>query len=137
MFFSCFYEDWYQTEHVCFLDSSLGPNSKLLLASAAQVLSLVLEEKAALQAQLLQEDDAQECFIQRALCLLLVKKKKITHVVTRWYSGRCSVLTVKKVTGLIPNRLFFPRLSLCCRSERKCCCNSRKLPCQTLSLCPP
>ncbi|XP_024908751.1 E3 ubiquitin-protein ligase RNF10 [Cynoglossus semilaevis] len=67
---------WVKVEEpVYFGDSSLGPNSKLLLASAAQVLSLVLEEKAALQAQLLQEDDAQECFIQRALCLLLEREE--------------------------------------------------------------
>lgn len=55
-----------------FLDASLSPYSKLLLTSPTQVLSLVAEEKAALEAQLSQEGDAQGCFIQSALCLLQV-----------------------------------------------------------------
>uniref|UniRef100_A0A3P8VSQ6 E3 ubiquitin-protein ligase RNF10 n=1 Tax=Cynoglossus semilaevis TaxID=244447 RepID=A0A3P8VSQ6_CYNSE len=74
---------WVKVEEpVYFGDSSLGPNSKLLLASAAQVLSLVLEEKAALQAQLLQEDDAQECFIQRALSLAVHRRRSLVQHVT-------------------------------------------------------
>lgn len=59
---------------VCFLDVCLSPYSKLLLTSPTQVLSLVAEEKAALQAQLSQEGDAQGCFIQSAQCLLQVTK---------------------------------------------------------------
>lgn len=61
-------------QHVmtCFLDACLSPYSKLLLTSPAQVLSLLAEEKAVLQAQLSQEGDAQGCFIQSALCLLQV-----------------------------------------------------------------
>lgn len=54
------------------LDARLGPYSKLLLASPSQALRMVEEEKAALQAQLGLEDDAQGCFIQSALCLLQV-----------------------------------------------------------------
>ena len=63
-------------QHVlmCFLDACLSPYSKLLLTSSAQVLSLVAEEKAILQAQLSQEEDAQGCFIQSAHCLLQVTK---------------------------------------------------------------
>lgn len=57
-----------------FLDACLSPYSKLLLTSPTQVLSLVAEEKAVLQAQLSQEGDAQGCFIQSALCLLQVTK---------------------------------------------------------------
>lgn len=53
-------------------DASLSPYSKLLLISPAQALSLVAEEKAVLQAQLSQEEDAHGCFIQSALCLLQV-----------------------------------------------------------------
>ncbi|KAG7241390.1 hypothetical protein INR49_025590 [Caranx melampygus] len=41
------------------------------------VLSLVAEEKAALQAQLLQEEDAQGCFIQSALCLLQEREEML------------------------------------------------------------
>ncbi len=59
---------------MCFLDACLSPYSKLLLTSPAQVLNLVAEEKAVLQAQLSQEEDAQGCFIQSALCLLQVTK---------------------------------------------------------------
>lgn len=58
--------------HLCFSDVRLGPYSKLLLTSPAQALSLVEEEKAVLQAQLSQEEDAHGCFIQSALCLLQV-----------------------------------------------------------------
>ncbi|XP_077418210.1 E3 ubiquitin-protein ligase RNF10 [Vanacampus margaritifer] len=54
-------------EHVRFGDASLSPYSKLLLTSSTQVLSLVEEEKAVLQAQLCQEEDSQGCFIQSAL----------------------------------------------------------------------
>uniref|UniRef100_A0A7N8XDY7 Ring finger protein 10 n=1 Tax=Mastacembelus armatus TaxID=205130 RepID=A0A7N8XDY7_9TELE len=74
---------WVKVEEpVRFGDACLSPYSKLLLTSPAQVLSLVAEEKAALQAQLSQEDDTQGCFIQSALCLLqereemLLKQKK-------------------------------------------------------------
>uniref|UniRef100_A0A7N8XU59 E3 ubiquitin-protein ligase RNF10 n=1 Tax=Mastacembelus armatus TaxID=205130 RepID=A0A7N8XU59_9TELE len=66
---------WVKVEEpVRFGDACLSPYSKLLLTSPAQVLSLVAEEKAALQAQLSQEDDTQGCFIQSALCLLQVTK---------------------------------------------------------------
>ncbi|TMS03600.1 RING finger protein 10 [Larimichthys crocea] len=62
---------WVKVEEpVRFGDACLSPYSKLLLTSPAQVLSLVSEEKAVLQAQLSQEEDAQGCFIQSALCLL-------------------------------------------------------------------
>ncbi|KAF0033665.1 RING finger protein 10 [Scophthalmus maximus] len=62
---------WVKVEEpVCFGDACLSPYSKLLLTSPVQVLSLVAEEKAVLQVQLSQEDDAQGCFIQSALCLL-------------------------------------------------------------------
>lgn len=57
---------------LCVLDVRLSPYSKLLLTSPAQALSLLEEEKAVLQVQLSQEDDAQSCFIQSALCLLQV-----------------------------------------------------------------
>uniref|UniRef100_A0A8D3E252 E3 ubiquitin-protein ligase RNF10 n=1 Tax=Scophthalmus maximus TaxID=52904 RepID=A0A8D3E252_SCOMX len=66
---------WVKVEEpVCFGDACLSPYSKLLLTSPVQVLSLVAEEKAVLQVQLSQEDDAQGCFIQSALCLLQVTK---------------------------------------------------------------
>ncbi|KAM7416354.1 hypothetical protein PAMA_018430 [Pampus argenteus] len=58
-------------------DACLSPYSKLLLTSSAQVLSVVAEEKAALQAQLSQEDDAQGCFIQSALCLLQEREEML------------------------------------------------------------
>uniref|UniRef100_A0AAQ6AF28 E3 ubiquitin-protein ligase RNF10 n=1 Tax=Amphiprion ocellaris TaxID=80972 RepID=A0AAQ6AF28_AMPOC len=65
---------WVKVEEpVRFGDACLSPYSKLLLTSPAQVLSLITEEKAVLQAQLSQEEDAQGCFIQSALCLLQVK----------------------------------------------------------------
>uniref|UniRef100_UPI003AAFD79D E3 ubiquitin-protein ligase RNF10 n=1 Tax=Centroberyx gerrardi TaxID=166262 RepID=UPI003AAFD79D len=62
---------WVKVEEpVRFGDMCLSQYSKLLLASPAQVLSLVAEEKAVLQTQLSQEEDAQGCFIQSALCHL-------------------------------------------------------------------
>ncbi|XP_077378386.1 E3 ubiquitin-protein ligase RNF10 [Festucalex cinctus] len=62
---------WVKVEEpVRFGDASLSPYSKLLLTSSTQVLSLVQEEKAVLQAQLCQEEDSQGCFIQSALCHL-------------------------------------------------------------------
>ncbi|CAJ1068143.1 RING finger protein 10 [Xyrichtys novacula] len=70
-------------EPVRFGDASLSQYSKLLLASPAQVLSLVMEEKAVLQAKLSLEEDTQGCFIQSALCLLqeqeelLLKEQKV------------------------------------------------------------
>lgn len=57
---------------MCSPDVRLGPYSKLLLTSPVQALNLVEEEKAVLQAQLSQEQDAHGCFIQSALCLLQV-----------------------------------------------------------------
>ncbi|XP_072538641.1 E3 ubiquitin-protein ligase RNF10 [Salminus brasiliensis] len=52
-------------------DVRLSAYSKLLLASQEQVLSLLTEERAALQAQLSQEkDDPQACFTQSALLQL-------------------------------------------------------------------
>uniref|UniRef100_A0A669DQ00 E3 ubiquitin-protein ligase RNF10 n=1 Tax=Oreochromis niloticus TaxID=8128 RepID=A0A669DQ00_ORENI len=65
---------WVKVEEpVRFGDACLSPYSKLLLTSPAQVLNLVAEEKGILQAQLSQEEDAQGCFIQSALCLLQVE----------------------------------------------------------------
>ncbi|KAM3610366.1 uncharacterized protein V6R79_002986 [Siganus canaliculatus] len=62
---------WVKVEEpVRFGDLSLSPYSKLLLTSPAQALGLVAEDRAALQVQLSQEDAAQGCFIQSALCLL-------------------------------------------------------------------
>uniref|UniRef100_A0A3P9AMI3 E3 ubiquitin-protein ligase RNF10 n=2 Tax=Esox lucius TaxID=8010 RepID=A0A3P9AMI3_ESOLU len=62
---------WVKVEEpVRFGDVCLSPYSKLLLASQEQVLGLVAEEKAALQAQLTQEEDCTACFIQSALCRL-------------------------------------------------------------------
>lgn len=57
---------------LCVLDTRLSPYSKLLLTSPAQALNMLEEEKAVLQVQLSQEEDAQSCFIQSALCLLQV-----------------------------------------------------------------
>ncbi|KAI4820061.1 hypothetical protein KUCAC02_028053 [Chaenocephalus aceratus] len=75
-------------EPVRFGDVCLSPYSKLLLTSPTQVLSLVAEEKAALQAQLSQEGDAQGCFIQSAQCLLqereeMLLKQQKAHVRNR------------------------------------------------------
>lgn len=51
----------------------LSSYSKLLLASQDQVLGLLAEERAALQAQLkLEQDDPQACFVQSALLQLQV-----------------------------------------------------------------
>ncbi|KAM3867856.1 E3 ubiquitin-protein ligase RNF10 [Diretmus argenteus] len=69
---------WVKVEEpVRFEDTCLSQYSKLLLASPAQVLSLVAEEKAALQAQLDQEEDAQACFIQSALCHLQEREEAL------------------------------------------------------------
>ncbi|XP_070760023.1 E3 ubiquitin-protein ligase RNF10 isoform X3 [Enoplosus armatus] len=69
---------WVKVEEpVRFGDTCLSPYSKLLLTSPAQVLSLVAEEKAVLQAQLSQEEDAQGCFIQSALCLLQEREEML------------------------------------------------------------
>ncbi|XP_041720568.2 RING finger protein 10 isoform X1 [Coregonus clupeaformis] len=74
---------WVKVEEPILLgDVHLSPYSKLLLASREQVLGLVAEEKAALQDQLTQGEDATACFIQSALCNLqereeaLLKHKK-------------------------------------------------------------
>ncbi|XP_047447738.1 RING finger protein 10 [Mugil cephalus] len=69
---------WVKVEEpVRFGDACLSPYSKLLLTSPAQVLSLVAEEKAALQAEFSQEEDAQGCFIQSALCLLQEREEML------------------------------------------------------------
>lgn len=69
---------WVKVEEpVRFGDACLSPYSKLLLTSPTQVLSLVAEEKAVLQAQLSQEGDAQGCFIQSALCLLQEREEML------------------------------------------------------------
>lgn len=69
---------WVKVEEpVRFGDACLSPYSKLLLTSPAQVLNLVAEEKGILQAQLSQEEDAQGCFIQSALCLLQEQEEKL------------------------------------------------------------
>ncbi|XP_076020790.1 E3 ubiquitin-protein ligase RNF10 [Genypterus blacodes] len=62
---------WVKVEEpVRFGDTRLSQYSKLLLASPAQIQSLVAEEKAILQVQLSLEEDSQTCFIQSSLCLL-------------------------------------------------------------------
>ncbi|MCJ8735426.1 hypothetical protein PDJAM_G00246750 [Pangasius djambal] len=63
---------WVKVEEpIRFGDVRLSSYSKLLLASQDQVLGLLAEERAALQAQLKQEqDDPQACFIQSALLQL-------------------------------------------------------------------
>nr|XP_046242578.1 RING finger protein 10 isoform X2 [Scatophagus argus] len=69
---------WVKVEEpVRFGDPHLSPYSKLLLTSPAQALSLVAEEKAVLQAQFSQEEDAQGCFIQSALCLLQEREESL------------------------------------------------------------
>nr|XP_061804672.1 E3 ubiquitin-protein ligase RNF10-like [Nerophis lumbriciformis] len=69
---------WVKVEEpVRFGDSSLSPYSKLLLTSCSQVLNMVAEEKAVLQAQLCLEEDAQDCFIQSALCLLQEREEML------------------------------------------------------------
>ncbi|KAJ8379451.1 hypothetical protein SKAU_G00002290 [Synaphobranchus kaupii] len=70
---------WVKVEEPIHLgDVRLSPYSKLLLASVKQVLGLVGEERAALQAQLSQEDqDAQSCFIQAALHLLQEREEAL------------------------------------------------------------
>uniref|UniRef100_A0A8B9KM78 E3 ubiquitin-protein ligase RNF10 n=1 Tax=Astyanax mexicanus TaxID=7994 RepID=A0A8B9KM78_ASTMX len=66
-------------------DVRLSAYSKLLLASREQVLSLLTEERGALQMQLSQEkDDPQACFIQSALlqlqvCTYLLTNRKSSH----------------------------------------------------------
>ncbi|KAG7281809.1 hypothetical protein CRUP_037090 [Coryphaenoides rupestris] len=78
---------WVKVEEtVRFEDPSLSQYSKLLLASPAQVMRLLAEEKAALQLQLSQEEDSQSCFIQSALChlqeredALLMNQKAAEH----------------------------------------------------------
>ncbi|XP_061586321.1 RING finger protein 10 [Cololabis saira] len=70
--------EWVKVEEPVRLgDAGLSPYSKLLLTSPAQALGLVTEEKAVLQAQLGQEDDATLCFIQSALCLLQEQEEKV------------------------------------------------------------
>ncbi|KAM6931273.1 LOW QUALITY PROTEIN: E3 ubiquitin-protein ligase RNF10 [Xenentodon cancila] len=70
--------EWVKVEEpVRFGDACLSPYSKLLLTSSAQALGLVTEEKAVLQTQLSQEEDAQRCFIQSALCLLQEQEEKV------------------------------------------------------------
>ncbi|KAF7694866.1 RING finger protein 10 [Silurus meridionalis] len=63
---------WVKVEEpIRFGDVRLSSYSKLLLASQDQVLGLLAEERAALQAQMRQErDDPQACFIQSALLQL-------------------------------------------------------------------
>lgn len=102
---------------VAFLDTSLSPYSKLLLTSPTQVLSLVEEEKAVLQAQLSQEGDAQACFIQSALCLLQVTEAMCIFSVLKNEPVDCAQSTKIHTCGLI----FTPlTLSLLFRSGRKC-----------------
>ncbi|KAK0131449.1 RING finger protein 10 [Merluccius polli] len=69
---------WVKVEEpVRFEDPGLSQYSKLLLASTDQVLSLLAEEKAALQLQLSQEGDTQSCFIQSALCHLQEREEAL------------------------------------------------------------
>lgn len=58
-------------------DTRLSPYSKLLLTSPAQALNMLEEEKAILQVQLSQEEDAPSCFIQSALCLLQEREEEL------------------------------------------------------------
>ncbi|XP_075881686.1 E3 ubiquitin-protein ligase RNF10 [Nelusetta ayraudi] len=58
-------------------DTRLSPYSKLLLTSPAQALNMLEEEKAVLQVQLSQEEDAQSCFTQSALCLLQEREEEL------------------------------------------------------------
>ncbi|XP_070820101.1 E3 ubiquitin-protein ligase RNF10 isoform X2 [Chaetodon trifascialis] len=70
--------EWVKVEEpVRFGDACLSPYSKLLLISPAQALGLVAEDKAVLQAQLSQEEDAHGCFIQSALCLLQEREETL------------------------------------------------------------
>ncbi|XP_046904311.1 RING finger protein 10 isoform X1 [Hypomesus transpacificus] len=70
--------EWVKVEEpICFGDLCLSPYSKLLLASSEQVLGLVAEERSALQAQLSQEEGAQACFIQSALCHLQEREEAL------------------------------------------------------------
>nr|XP_019949332.1 PREDICTED: RING finger protein 10 isoform X2 [Paralichthys olivaceus] len=64
-------------EPVRFGDACLSPYSKLLLTSPSQVLTLVAEERSILQGQLSNEEDAQGCFIQSALCLLQEREEML------------------------------------------------------------
>jgi len=69
---------WVKVEEpVRFGDMCLSQYSKLLLASPEQVLNLMAEEKATLQAQLSQEVDAESCFIQSALCDLQEREEVV------------------------------------------------------------
>ncbi|XP_062855539.1 RING finger protein 10 [Trichomycterus rosablanca] len=70
---------WVKVEEpIRFGDVRLSSYSKLLLASQAQVLGLLAEERAALRAQLQQEqDDPQACFIQSALLQLQEREDKL------------------------------------------------------------
>lgn len=85
---------WVKVEEpVRFGDAGLSPYSKLLLTSPAQVLSLVAEEKAALQVQLSQEEDS--CFIQSALCLLQEREEMLLK---QQKGGAADVLDVSSLT---------------------------------------
>ncbi|XP_030632810.1 E3 ubiquitin-protein ligase RNF10 [Chanos chanos] len=85
-------------EPVRFGDVCLSAYSKLLLASQEQVLGLLAEERATLQAQLLQEkDDPQACFIQSALLQL---QEQEDSLLKRGAKSSCTVdkLDVRKLS---------------------------------------
>lgn len=89
-------------EYLCCSDGCLSPYSKLLLASPAQALSLVTEEKAVLQAQLSQDVDSHGCFIQSALCLLQVisiNTNRPEHHITFIYTGRVCACVCQEADG--------------------------------------
>lgn len=100
---------------LCVLDTRLSPYSKLLLTSPAQALNMLEEEKAVLQVQLSQDEDAQSCFIQSALCLLQVNcdrrlSLRCLHPFNL-FGGGCRLITVLKPSCVV----------LCCRSEKRSC----------------
>lgn len=102
---------------LCVLDTRLSPYSKLLLTSPAQALNMLEEEKAILQVQLSQEEDAPSCFIQSALCLLQVNCDRRLSLRCDTSSsfqpvwGGCRLITVSKPSSVV----------LCCRSEKRNC----------------
>ncbi|KAF4070395.1 hypothetical protein AMELA_G00285040 [Ameiurus melas] len=104
---------WVKVEEpIHFGDVRLSSYSKLLLASQDQVLGLLAEERAALQAQLKQEhDDPQACFIQSALLQLqeredgLLKRTVLNKGVVDGADMRKLSLTDSTVAEVTVNKL--------------------------------
>lgn len=89
---------WSNDEYgVCVADVRLSSYSKLLLASQDQVLGLLEEERAALKAQLKQEqDDPQACFIQSALLQLQVIHACVhTFITFRYLFNSGSIISLR------------------------------------------